>query len=70
MTYRIEGWVIIDSRDGSRWGGLYESETGAKQSWNKHCGIQDGQTFGKKIKFNEQQIYILNPLVLIEGETK
>lgn len=66
MNHRIEGWCIIDSRDGSRWGGLYESEAGAKSSyWNwAKWGFGEDPLAGKK--FNEQSVYILQALVLLE----
>lgn len=67
MTHRIEGWCIIDSRDGSRWGGLYESESGAKSSfWNWSKWLYEGDEFSEK-KFNDQSVYILQPLILLEG---
>lgn len=66
MTHRIEGWCIIDSRDGSRWGGLYESETGAKASWWSWTRwLNIGHEFSEK-RFNEQSVYILQPLILLE----
>jgi hypothetical protein len=69
MTHRIEAWVIIDSRDGSRFGGLYESEQGAKASWwsfakQPYHPSSSYYEFHKK-KFDEQSVYILQPLVLI-----
>lgn len=67
MTYRIEGWCIINSRDGSRWGSLYESETGAKASWwNWTKWLNIGHEFSEK-KFNEQSVYIPQPLILLEN---
>lgn len=68
MTHRIEGWCIIDSRDGSRWGGLYESESGAKSSfWNWSKWLYETDEFSGK-KFTEQDVYILQPLVLLGDE--
>lgn len=66
MNYRIEGWCIIDSRDGSRWGALYESESGAKASFMSWTArLWEGHEFAYK-KFSEQSVYILQPLVLLE----
>jgi len=66
MTNRIEGWCIIDSRDGSRWGSLYESETGAKSSfWSWTKWLHESHESSDK-KFNEQSIYVLQPLILLE----
>lgn len=65
MTYRIEGWVIIDSRDGSRWGGLYESEKGAKASYWSYAKWNFGEDSLAGKKFDEQSVYIIQPLVLL-----
>ena len=66
MTYRIEGYCIINKLTGERWGGLYESERGAVASFNTSSGIQDYDLFPKKMKFKDQDIFIVQPLVLIE----
>lgn len=66
MTYRIEGCCIINKLTGERWGSLYESERGAVASFNTSSGIQDYNLFTKKMKFKDQDIFIVQPLVLIE----
>lgn len=66
MTYRIEGYCIINRLTGERWGSLYESERGAVASFNTSSGIQDYNLFTKKMKFKDQDIFIVQPLVLIE----
>jgi hypothetical protein len=66
VTYRIEGYCIINRLTGERWGSLYESERGAVASFNTSSGIQDYDLFTKKMKFKDQDIFILQPLVLIE----
>lgn len=68
MSYRIEGWVIIDTRDGDRWGKLYETEAGAKKSFNDDVREYNRWRTAHKAMFNDQKIYILQPLVLLEGE--
>ena len=65
MTHRIEGWVIIDSRSGERWGGLYETERGAVSSWNTSRFYKDWDLWQKKVKFHDQDVYILQPLLLL-----
>lgn len=66
MTYRIEGYCIINRLTGERWGSLYKSERGAVASFNTSSGIQDYNLFTKKMKFKDQDIFIVQPLVLIE----
>lgn len=64
MNSEIHGYVIINKFTKERWGSLYNSEQGAKQSWNKHRGIQDYKLFQKKIDWNDQQVYVLYPLFI------
>lgn len=68
MTYRIEGWCIINKLTGERWGSLYETERGAVCSFNTASGIQNYDLFTKKMKYKDQDVYIVQPLILIEGE--
>jgi len=70
MTHRIEGWCIIDSRDGSRWGSLYESTAGAKRSYNDSIRYKNKYNPEQYPLFNDQDVYILNALVVIEGDEK
>jgi len=66
MSHRIEGWCIIDSQTGERILKVYETRGGAKTSFNNSCYAR--LCLGHVEKFDEQIRYILNPLVLIEGE--
>lgn len=70
MTYRIEGWCIINRETGERFMGLYESEQGAKAGWwsfAKQRYAKSSQYYKfYRMKFDEQNTYILQPLVLIE----
>lgn len=66
MTYRIEGYCIINKLTGQRWGGLYESEQGAILSFNTMRTGKQHPSFERKMKFKDQDIFIVQPLVLIE----
>jgi hypothetical protein len=69
---RIEGWCIVEKATGMRFGGLYESEGGAKASWwqmakrDWYMPSDMRHLAGKK--FDQQDEYILQPLVLLEGK--
>lgn len=52
----IQGYIIVNTKTGMRWGSLYESISGAKasfNSWSKYKGF----------KFDEQTEYVIKPLV-------
>lgn len=57
----IQGYIIINTKTGMRWGSLYESTSGAKSSfnsWSKYKGFT----------FNEQTEYVIKPLVIYDVE--
>lgn len=68
MTYRIEGWCIIDTTTLERWGSLYESEAGAKRSYNDSIRYMNKKFPKEYPLFNDQSKFILQPLVLIDSE--
>lgn len=65
----IQGYVIINKFSGERWGSCYDSKTGAKTSWYGAFCRRTGYppqnlAHFKGVRFDEQDTFILVPLVL------
>jgi hypothetical protein len=65
MNNQIVGYCIIDTESGQRWGDLYESERGAKASFNSWVKQTNYYRPNTKPKFNEQSQYVIHPVWLI-----
>jgi len=57
----IQGYIIIDTETGMRWGSLYESMSGAKSSFNSWAKY-------KGFTFNEQTKFVIKPLVIYDNQ--
>lgn len=67
----VQGYVIISKLTGKRWGSCFDSKTGAKTSWYgefvRRTGYPPNDTKHLKgLKFDEQDEYIIVPLVLAQ----
>lgn len=65
----VVGYAIVDILTGERWGGLYESESGAKKSFDFHKGIQD-KSFVRKMRWDNQDKFTIVPLTYMRPEKK
>lgn len=57
---RTHGYVIIDVETGDRFGDLYASTGGAKNSFNR------SQCYHKQPRFDDQTKYVLKRLVIAD----
>lgn len=65
----VQGYVIISKFTGKRWGSCFDSKTGAKTSWYGQFVRRTGYPPSDMkhlvgLKFDEQDEYIIVPLVL------
>lgn len=65
MIKQIVGYCIIDTESGKRWGDLYESEKGAKSSFNSWANQTNYYRPNTKPKYNEQSQYVIQPVWLV-----
>lgn len=63
---KIVGYCIINTENGERWGDLYESQAGAKSSFNSWAKQTNYYRPGTKPKYNEQSQYVIKPVWLLD----
>ena len=63
---RVVGYCIIDTETGQRWGDLYESEGGAKSSFNSWVKQRNYYRDNGQPKFNDQTQYVIKPVWLLD----
>lgn len=66
MTKRVVGYCIIDSSTSERWGDLYESQAGAKSSFNSWVKQRNYYRDSEQLKFNEQNQYVIKEVWLLD----
>lgn len=65
MNKIVVGYCIIDTETNERWGDLYESQGGAKSSFNSWVRQTNYYRPNTKPKFNDQDQYMIHPVWLI-----
>ena len=63
---RIVGYCIVDTEKNERWGALYESQAGAKSSFNIWVKQRNYYRDSGQAKFNAQTRYVIKPVWLLD----
>lgn len=66
MNKRVVGYCIIDRETGERWGDLYESQGGAKSSFNSWVRQRNYYKGSDQPKFNDQSQYVIKEVWLLD----